>query len=329
MSPTERRGSGMDADRPGAGHSEAARGGADRHVSDASGGSARRGGLGRGLGALIPQGTPGGLLDLDIDRIVPNPWQPRTDWDATALEELVESVRAHGVLQPLIVTRTDDNLYALVAGERRWRAARTAGLLTVPVIVKETTPRQQLELALVENLQRQDLGPLETAQAYRQLVEEHGLTQEAVATRVGKSRAAVANALRLFQLPEEARDALLRGEITEGHARAILSCTRPDARRALLAAIIGNGLSVRQAEELARRLNAGPAVASDTGDAEDAGRAIREREPDVTALEDRFRQALGTKVQLFRGRRGGKLVIHFFSDDELTGLYESICGSVE
>ena len=292
-------------------------------------GAARRGGLGRGLGALIPQGTPGGLRDVDVDRIVPNPWQPRTEWDEATLGELVESVREHGVLQPLIVTRAEDDRYALVAGERRWRAARAAGLLTVPVIVKETTPRQQLELALVENLQRQDLGPLETAQAYRQLVEEHGLTQEAVAARVGKSRAAVANALRLFQLPDEAREALLRGEITEGHARAILSATQPDARRALLAAIVGNGLSVRQAEELARRLNAGPAAPTDDDATEDAPQAVREREPDVEALEDRFRQALGTKVQLFRGRRGGKLVIHFFSDDELTGLYESICGPAE
>ena len=289
-------------------------------------GAGRRGGLGRGLGALIPQATPGGLLDLDIDRIVPNPWQPRTEWDEGALGELVDSVREHGVLQPLIVTRADDDRYALVAGERRWRAARAAGLLTVPVVVKETTPRQQLELALVENLQRQDLGPLETAQAYRQLVDEHHLTQEAVAARVGKSRAAVANALRLFQLPDEAREALLRGTITEGHARAILSCVQPDARRALLAAIVDNGLSVRQAEELARRLNAGPPAPA----AEDrADRAAHAREPDVTALEDRFRQALGTKVQLFRGRRGGKLVIHFFSDDELNGIYESICGPGE
>lgn len=296
---------------------------------DASQAGARRGGLGRGLGALIRQGAPGGLLDVDIDRIVPNPWQPRTDWDEAALGELAESVREHGVLQPLIVTRTDEDRYALVAGERRWRAARAAGLLTVPAILKEATPRQQLELALVENLQRQDLGPLETAQAYRQLVEEHDLTQEAVAARVGKSRAAVANALRLFQLPDAAREALLRGAITEGHARAILSCAQPDARRALLAAIVGNGLSVRQAEELARRLNAGPSGTAGEDDAEEAGRPAPEREPDVAALEDRFRQALGTKVQLFRGRRGGKLVIHFFSDDELTGLYESICGPAD
>ena len=297
---------------------------------------ARRSGLGRGLGALIPQGQPGGLLDVDVDRIVPNPWQPRTDWDEAALGELVESVREHGVLQPLIVTRTDDDTYALVAGERRWRAARAAGLLVVPVVVKEATPRQQLELALVENLQRQDLGPLETAQAYRQLVEEHHLTQDAVAARVGKSRAAVANALRLFGLPDEAREALARGEITEGHARAILSCAQPDARRALLATIVSNGLSVRQAEELARRLNAGPSSADPTaaGPAAESGndgadRSTREREPNLAAMEDRFRQTLGTKVQLFKGRRGGKLVIHFFSDDELQGIYDAICGPGE
>lgn len=288
-------------------------------------GTTRRGGLGRGLDALIPQSSPSGLLDVDIDRIVPNPWQPRTTWNDAALAELIESVREHGVLQPLIVTRTEDDRYALVAGERRWRAARGAGLFTVPVMVKETTSRQQLELALVENLQRQDLGPLETAQAYRQLVEEHNLTQEAVATRVGKSRAAVANALRLFQLPDAAREALARGQITEGHARAILSGAQPDARRSLLATIVTDGLSVRQAEELARRLNAGPTTEA-AGASEDAVPAST-RDPDVAALEDRFRQALGTKVQLFRGRRGGKLVIYFFSDDELQGIYDSIRGA--
>jgi len=284
----------------------------------------RRGGLGRGLGALIPEAqTSSGLSEIDVDRIVPNPWQPRLEVDETALAELVESIRQHGILQPLIVTRNEDGQYALVAGERRWRAARAAGLLTVPIVVKETTPRQRLELALVENIQRQDLSPLETALAYRQLVDEHGLTQEAVAERVGKSRAAVANALRLLQLPPDARDALSRGLISEGHARAILACTDPIARTALLQAIVGRHLSVRQAEELARRLNAGESLVP----AKRAGGA--QLPPDAAALEDRFRQALGTKVQLFKSRRGGRLVIHFFSDEELEGLYGAICGPDE
>jgi ParB family chromosome partitioning protein len=239
--------------------------------------------------------------------------------DKEALRELVDSVRQHGVLQPLIVTRGAGDGYLLVAGERRWRAAQAAGLRTVPVIVKEATPHQRLELALVENLQRQDLSPLEAAQAYRQLIDEHGLTQEAVAERVGKNRATVANALRLLNLPPDARDALAREAISEGHARSILACAAPAARQTLLRAIVEQGLSVRQAEELARRLNAGAHEAP-------RDRPPRQVAPDVAALEDRFRQALGTKVQLYHGRRGGKLVIRFYSEDELQGLYDAICG---
>ncbi len=261
---------------------------------------------------------------MDVDRIAPNPQQPRYLLDPVALGELVESIRQHGVLQPLIVARADSGGaagegYTLVAGERRWRAARDAGLRTVPVVVKDATPRQRLELALVENLQRQDLHPLEAAQAYRQLIDEHGLTQELVAERVGRNRTTVANALRLLHLPTEARDALAASAISEGHARAILACAAPADRQTLLRAVTEQGLSVRQAEELARRLNAGPAEAP----RDRQGRAVP---PDVAAAEDRFRQALGTKVQLFHGRRGGKLVIHFYSDDELQGLYDAICG---
>src|SRR5688572_14483598 len=282
----------------------------------------RRSGLGRGLGALIPQSSGGsGLLEVDVDRIMPNPWQPRLEMDEASLAELVQSIKEHGILQPLIVSRADQDSYVLVAGERRWRAAKGAGLLTVPVVVKETTPRQRLELALVENIQREDLSPLETAQAYRQLIDEHELTQEAVAGRVGKSRAAVANALRLLQLPPAARDALAAGTITEGHGRALLSCASPEIGAILLETIVKRGLSVRQAEELARRLNAaGPGVTTERP-------PTRDLPPDAAAIEDRFRQALGTKVQLYKSRRGGRLVIHFYSDDELTGLYEAICGT--
>jgi ParB family transcriptional regulator, chromosome partitioning protein len=288
----------------------------------ASGG--RRTGLGRGLGALIPQVTGGGgLHEVDVDRIMPNPWQPRLEMDEDALAELVHSIREHGILQPLIVTRADNESYTLVAGERRWRAAKAAGLLTVPIVVKETTPRQRLELALVENIQRQDLSPLETALAYRQLIDEHALTQEVVAERVGKSRAAVANALRLLQLPPAARDALASGQITEGHARALLSCSTPEIGALLLEAIVERGLSVRQAEELARRLNA----AGPDATLQRPAATPRQLPPDTAAIEDRFRQALGTKVQLYKSRRGGRLVIHFYSDEELGGLYEAICGN--
>jgi ParB family chromosome partitioning protein len=288
----------------------------------------RRSSLGRGLSALIPQSTgAAGLLEVDVDRIVPNPWQPRLEIDEEGLAELVSSIREHGVLQPLIVTRADNDTYALVAGERRWRAARAAGLLTVPVVVKETTPRQRLEIALVENIQRQDLSPLETAQAYRQLIDEHGLTQEAAAERVGKSRAAVANALRLLNLSPDSRDALAAGLISEGHARALLACATPELVATLLESIVTNNLSVRQAEELARRLNAAAEAAEDGESVTVTERRVeRQLAPDAAAIEDRFRQALGTKVQLYKSRKGGRLVIHFYSDEELTGLYEAICG---
>jgi ParB family chromosome partitioning protein len=270
---------------------------------------------------LIPQATGGaGVLEVDVDRIVPNPWQPRLVLDEEALANLAASIREHGVLQPLIVTRTEEDQYALVAGERRWRAARVAGLLTVPVIVKEATPRQRLELALVENIQREDLSPLETAQAYKQLIDEHSLTQETVADRVGRSRTSVANALRLLQLPPNARDALAKGLISEGHARAIMACTDPEMRTLLLGAILSRHLSVRHAEELARRMNEGELTVPRPR------RTRAELPPDAAAIEDRFRQALGTKVQLYKSRRGGRLVIHFFSDAELEGLYDAICG---
>jgi ParB family chromosome partitioning protein len=267
------------------------------------------------------------LLEVDVDRIAPNPWQPRLEMDEESLAELVLSIREHGVLQPLIVTRADNDAYALVAGERRWRAARAAGLLTVPVVVKETTPRQRLEIALVENIQRQDLSPLETAQAYRQLIDEHGLTQEAAAERVGKSRAAVANALRLLHLSPDARDALAGGLISEGHARALLASATPEIGAMLLESIVTNNLSVRQTEELGRRLNAAAEAAED-GESVTLQQRRTERQlpPDAAAIEDRFRQALGTKVQLYKSRKGGRLVIHFYSDEELTGLYEAICG---
>lgn len=280
-----------------------------------------RGGLGRGLDALIPH-EDGDLIEVDVESISPNPQQPRWDPVDSTLDELAASIREHGLLQPLIVSRSAGG-YVLIAGERRWRAARMAGLRTVPVLVKEATPRERLEMALVENLQRRDLSPLEEATAYRQLMEEHGLTQEAVAARVGRSRPSVANRLRLLSLPPAARDALSRGEITEGHARALLACPSVADQLDLLQEIVLHGLSVRQAEELARRRAAAapepPAVALPP-------RVAAPPDRDVAWLEDQLRQALGTRVQLFRGRRGGKLVIYFYSEEELQGIYEAICG---
>ncbi|HZK66996.1 MAG TPA: ParB/RepB/Spo0J family partition protein [Chloroflexota bacterium] len=267
--------------------------------------SREKGGLGKGLDALIPRGE-GGLVHIELDQISPNPHQPRTHMEEGPLAELAESILKHGLLQPLIVTRAGSG-YTLVAGERRWRASRLAGLSTVPALVKEASPSQLLEMALVENVQRQDLNPLEEAAAYRQLIDEHGLTQEEVAARVAKSRSAVANQLRLLQLSDEAKEALAQGRITEGHARAILSLSNPEQQKAMLVTLLAGGITVRQAEEAARR---------------ESTRRVAVPSPELAELEDRLREALRTKVELHRGRKGGRLVIHFYSDEELEAIYQ-------
>ncbi len=274
-------------------------------------------GLGRGLGALIPQAPGGqGLHEVAVERIHPNPRQPRTRIDPEALQELAQSIAEHGLLQPVIVSRRADGTYQLIAGERRWRAAQLAGLAAVPAVVKEATPQASLELALVENIQRRDLNALEEAFAFKQLIEEHGLTQEALSQRVGKSRVSVTNTLRLLQLPLAAQRALADGAITEGHARAILVADGEAARLALVERVIAERLSVRETEALGR-------LAAETEEPRTPP-PPQPADPDVTRLEDAFRQALGTRVQLVRTRRGGRLVIHFFSDEELQGLYETI-----
>ncbi len=291
--------------------------------------SSKRRGLGRGLGALIPGAeTPSGLIEVSVAEITTNPRQPRHDAGAESLRELADSIAEHGLLQPLIVTERDaaeamgGPRYQLIAGERRWRAARLAGLETVPVLVKEATPQETLELALVENLQRADLHPLEEAHAYQQLVDEFGLTQDQVAERVGRSRVAVTNSLRLLRLPDEIKNALLANRITEGHARALLGLSERQLQLRVLRVIERRALSVRQTEELVRRLTAsGPA------EADSAGWPRRQvQTPETRALEDRFAQSLGTKVNLYRSKRGGRLVIHFFSEEELQAICDRIIG---
>src|SRR5260370_5229585 len=190
-------------------------------------------GLGRGLGALIPRTTIG-LREIPVEAIRPNPWQPRTHFDAQELEELAQSIREHGVLQPILVSQQPDGAFQLITGERRWRAVQLAGLPTVPAMVKEATPQASLELALVENIQRRDLNPLEEAHAFRQLLDEHGLTQEQLAQRIGKSRVAVTNTLRLLHLPDAVREALANGALSEGHARAILMANGESQRGSAL-----------------------------------------------------------------------------------------------
>ena len=221
---------------------------------------AKKRGLGKGLGALIPVSEPG-PTEVPVDAIAPNPLQPRQNMAAEALEELAASIREHGLIQPLIVSQVADaeaQRYQLIAGERRLEAARLAGLARVPVIIREATPQEMLELALVENIQRADLNPLEQATAYRHLMDDFGLTQEQVAERVGKSRAAVANSVRLLRLPDEIKNSLAQGQITEGHARAVLALDEPNSQRKVWKAILKRGLNVRQTEETVRRLAAGP-----------------------------------------------------------------------
>jgi len=283
-----------------------------------------RRGLGKGLRALIPseRATPG-LLTVGIDAIQPNPRQPRASFGAESLQELADSIRDVGLLQPLVVHRlassaggADEPRYELIAGERRWRAARLAGMERIDVVVKEATPQRTLELALIENIQREDLNPLEEASAYCDLSEEFGLTQEQIARRVGRSRVSVTNTLRLLRLPDRVKKALVEERISEGHARALLMVEDEEKQVLALSTIIKKHLSVRQTEELVRRLRL------------PGKRAARQhsRSPQTEALEAEFRETLGTRVDLIRGRRGGRLVVHFYSEEDLQVLYERIVG---
>jgi ParB family chromosome partitioning protein len=277
----------------------------------------RRSGLGRGLDALIPRNQPS-VEEVDIDLIAPNPQQPRSVFEPDALTELADSIREHGVIQPLIVSRPGTPgaaPYQLIAGERRLLASRQAGLAKVPVIVKEASPQALLELALVENLQRQDLGALEEASAFKRLGDEFKLTQEQIAERVGRSRSAVANSLRLLSLSEEIQVSLARGEISAGHARALLGIEDAEERRLAWRRIVEGGLTVRDAEALVKGGGRRPRAGSATP---------KRRSADLEALEERLRASLGTKVDLTRGRSGGRVVIHYYSDEELEGIIDRL-----
>jgi ParB family chromosome partitioning protein len=281
--------------------------------------AARTASLGRGLTALIPQAvssTPG-PAEIPIDQIERNPHQPRTSFAEEALAELAASIAAHGVLQPVLVTETLDG-YRLVAGERRLRAARMAGLERIPALVRQAGEQDLLELALVENLQRTDLNAMEAARAYRQLHDLFGLTNEAIAANVGKARPTVANTLRLLDLDPEVQDAIEAGGIGEGHGRAMLGLV-PAVQRELLGLAIARGLSVRQVEGLARRLREGGRPARATT-------AARPADAEIERVEDDLRRALGTKVRLARSRRGGRIIIEWYGDEELARLYEHLTG---
>lgn len=281
-------------------------------------------GLGRGLDALLPAApeplipaAQAGVAQVPVAAISRNPRQPRARLDSTELEELANSIREHGVIQPLIVAQTSfAGQYTLIAGERRLEASRLAGLATVPAIVREATDQQLLEVALVENIQRSDLGPLETALAYRHLADDFGLSHEAIAAKVGKKRVTVTNTLRLLKLPQRILEALVAGELSEGHARALLMLPTTEAQMAAFDKALRSDLSVRQTEALVRRLLG----QKETHPARPASQV------ETDALAERLRNHLGTRVSLKRGRKGGTIILHFYSDEELNAISEKILG---
>jgi ParB family chromosome partitioning protein len=288
----------------------------------------KRPALGKGLSALIPDAPEpiarAGAIEIDLDLLAPNEDQPRTHIDDARLEELTQSIRANGIIQPILVRKTGSG-YRIIAGERRWRAAQRAGLLKVPVVVRdvpEGSHKQLLELALIENIQRENLNPVEEAVAYQRLSEEFHLTQEQIASAVGKDRSSVANYLRLLKLPDEVRAELASGTLSMGHARALLAIADPAAQRHAAREVISRGLSVRDTELMVKRLgnptqhpnrNASP----EPGPANGEGRDVHTR-----AAEDRMRFALGTKVRIARRGQGGTIEIDFGSEEELNRIYE-------
>jgi ParB family chromosome partitioning protein len=282
---------------------------------------ARKSGLGRGLDALIPRGErslpAAGVVQVSVDLIEPNPRQPRTRLDESELAELAVSIQEHGIIQPVIVTRgREPEKYYLIAGERRWKAAIQAGLETIPALVREATEQQRLLWALIENVQRADLSPLESAEAFRQLSEDFGLSHAEIAIRVGKSRVTVTNTLRLLKLPLVIQQALAKGLIREGHGRALLALPTVQGQTAALQTVLNQALSVRQTEKLVQKLSG----------QKPAPRPRPTPSPELIALEERLRDRLGTKVRLTQSRRGGTLIIHYYSDEELNALVDNILG---
>lgn len=282
--------------------------------------------LGRGLGALIPQkekqeAAPqqppsGTALQVPIGQIVPNPLQPRKTFNDSSIEELARSVAEHGIIQPLVVTRTGENRYKLIAGERRYRAAQKAGLREVPVVVKEELEAgDALQVALIENIQREDLNPIEEAMAYHQLHEEFELTQEEIARRVGKERSTVANFLRLMKLPDPVKKLLASGQLSMGHARALLAVESPKKQEQLAERVVRRNLNVRQTEMLA-------------SESSPARTVEKKEEKDVFTrdAEEKLQRALRTRVEIDRKRRGGIIHIRFASEDDLIRIFDEVTG---
>jgi ParB family chromosome partitioning protein len=291
--------------------------------------------LGRGLSALLPNASAAtapveparpqsGVLQVAIENIVPDKKQPRQNFDDERIEELAASIKAKGVIQPILVRR-DGEKFRIIAGERRWRAAGRAGLKTVPALVKEVSERQAFELALIENIQRADLNPVEEAEAFRRLIEEHQLTQEACAERLGKDRSVIANALRLLRLPDEVKTALAAGSLAMGHARALLGLGDDEAIKKASAQVIERGLSVRETEKLVRKAKGGsrPGGKTEGKDGEEAPAS-----PQVRSLEEQLQRALGTRVKLLdKGGGKGRIEIEFFNHEELDRLLARLLGA--
>lgn len=274
-----------------------------------------RRGLGKGLEALLPKNIDDdGIVYIEIEKIYSNRSQPRKYFNDEKLRELADSIREHGMIQPIIV-RAVDNGYMIVAGERRWRAAKLAGMKEVPAIVKNVSNNEVLELALIENLQREDLNPIEEALAYKTLIEEHGMTQEDVAKKIGKSRPAIANSIRLLNLDDRVIDYLITGELTTGHARALLSLQDGDMQFDVAKKIIKDGLNVRQTENMIKRLLSG------------GKKVIKTKEADTRYkfIQDDMEKVLGTKINIKKGKNKGKIEIEFYSDEDLRRIYEHLC----
>jgi ParB family chromosome partitioning protein len=284
--------------------------------------------LGKGLSALIPdEPAPvdrGGLLELDVDRLAPSDYQPRTVMDAARLDELAASIKANGVIQPIVVRKVGDG-FRIIAGERRWRAAQKAGLTRVPVVVKEVSgPDAQgrlLQMALIENIQREDLNAIEEAKAYRRLVDDFSLTQDAIAVAVGKDRATVANTLRLLKLPEELQNDLSAGALTMGHARAILALPSEALQTRVAREVKTRALSVRETEALVKAALEGREI---DGPTRRASRPVTPPDVHTRAAEERLKMHLGTRVRIVRKGKGGKIEIDFTSEDELIRIFESL-----
>ena len=302
-------------------------------------------GLGRGLSSLIPQKTKkitepeadfnyfgsrgekgdrdGAQLrsdamprlledhEIEISRIMPNPHQPRFHFDETKLQELANSIKEHGIIQPIVVSRSGEK-FEIIAGERRFQAAKLAGLLKIPVIVRDVTEQQKLELAIIENIQRHDLNPVEEARSYQKLIDDFDLSQEEAAQKLSKSRSTVANKLRILNLPVEIQKALMENEITEGHAKAILAIENPEKQKALFDLILKSGLTVRQTEDKTKEISVR------------THKRLVSIDPEQKALEDNMSQALNTKVKLQKSGAGGKIVIEFYSEEELRSIAEHI-----